>query len=155
MFVAMVLLGVVSIITLISARTTLLELVMAGNEQKRISAFEKAEAGLHALYHLRESSIDFNLPLNSYDCTTNVGNDTTCNRSNVSLPSGAFGNNSSATVKRVGEAAFVCPPAYLEISCTDAKAAFFELRSQYDGRANGDGNVMLTQGMLSILPDQE
>ena len=154
MFIGMVLLGVVSMISLVSARTTLLEVIMSGNEQKHITAFEKAESGIHALYDNRSTVIDFNMALKSSDCTANNSIDPGCTSFNVNLPSGLFGNESKAKITRVGEAALVCPPAYLEISCTDAKAAFFEIQSQFDRRGNGGGNVTITQGLLSILPEQ-
>ena len=150
MFIAMVLLGVVSMISLVSARTTLLEVIMSGNEQKRIFAFEKAESGIHALYDKRSELIDFNMALNDSYCTSNNSN---CTSYNVSLPNGLFGNESKAKITRVGKATLVCPPAYLEISCTDAKAAFYEMESQFDKRGDGGGNVMITQGLLSILPE--
>ena len=152
MFISLILLSVITIITMVAARTTLLEVLMAGNEQKRITAFEKAEAGIHALYDARIEVVDFNLGLNATDCTSNING---CTQNTLTLPANGFGNDSYAKVTRVGEAPLVCPPAWLEISCTDAKAAFFEFQSQYDARGSNGGNITLTQGVLSILPDQE
>ena len=153
----MILLGAITILTLTAARSTLLELNMAGNEQQRIIAFEKAEAGLDVLYENRAAVIDFNSDVGHADCTGSVTvGEGGCSDQVLTLPSNGFHTtHSKAWSKRVGEAALVCPPAFLEISCTDTKAAFFELRSQYDARADGGANVALTQGLISILPDQE
>ena len=47
--VAMILLLGVTVVSLASLNTSLLELVMSGNEQARMSAFQKAQAGLDAV----------------------------------------------------------------------------------------------------------
>jgi hypothetical protein len=155
LFVSMILLAAITVLLLVSARTTLLELTMAGNEQQRITAFERAQSGIDALYEGRQVSIDFNTNVGDRVCTANTPGDTSCLRKNLALPADDFDEKNWAWVMRTGEAALVCPPAFLEISCTDAKAAFFEFRSQFDARVAGGGNSSLTQGTLSILPEQQ
>ena len=154
LFVSMILLAAITILTLISARSTVLELTMADNEQQRITAFEKAQAAIDKLFEDRTSVINFNTVVGHTDCTSNISSG--CDAQNVTLPADdGFDGNNKAWVSRVGEAELVCPPAFLQISCADSKAAFFEFRSQYDARANRAGNVAIIQGVLSILPDQD
>ena len=155
LFVSMILLAAITVVLLVSARTTLLELTMAGNEQQRISAFERAQSGIDALYDGRKTHIDFNTDVGDRVCTPNAPGDVSCLRRTLALPADDFDEKNWAWALRTGEAALVCPPAFLEISCTDAKAAFFEFRSQFDARGSGGGNRALTQGTLSILPEQQ
>ena len=154
LFVSMILLAAITILTLISARSTLLELTMAGNEQQRITAFEKAQAAIDKLYEDRTSVINFNTAPGYTYCNSHATGDCDADTINLSEDDG-FNDDNEVWVKRVGEASLVCPPAFLQISCVDAKAAFFEFRSQYDARESRAGNVAITQGILSILPDQE
>ncbi len=156
LFVAMIMLAGVTMMSLAAARMTMLEITMAGNEQDRVAAFERAEAGLHALYENRAGVVDFNSGVGHIDCTGNVALGADCDEQTITLPSGDFHPTKNyGWSKRVGAAKLLCPPAYLEISCTDAKAAYFEFRSRYDDRAAGGAMVEVTQGLLSILPEQD
>jgi hypothetical protein len=144
LFVAMIMLAGVTMMSLAAARMTLLEITMAGNDQDRIDSFERAAV------------IDFNSGVGHIDCTGNVALGADCDEQTITLPSGDFHPSKNyGWSKRVGAAKLLCPPAYLEISCTDAKAAYFEFRSRYDDRAAGGAMVEVTQGLLSILPEQD
>lgn len=152
LFVSMILLAAITILALAGARMTLLELTMAGNDQKRITAFDMAESAIDAMYEDRASIIEFNSDVGHVSCTANATSG--CDLQSITLPADTFGGSDKAWAVRTGESALVCPPAFLEVSCTDAKAAFFELRSQHDARLSDGGNASVTQGILSILPDQ-
>ncbi|MCZ7596847.1 MAG: PilX N-terminal domain-containing pilus assembly protein [Gammaproteobacteria bacterium] len=155
LFVSMILLAAITILTLIAARSTLLELTIAGNEQLRMSAFERAASAIDAMWDQRTSIVDFNSPVGHSNCSDNfqegVTPDPACADFGINLPDAS---DSNVWVRRIGGGEGICPPDFVDTSC-DYDAVFFEFRSQFDGRNFGNkqqGNVIVTQGVLSLLP---
>ena len=160
LFVSMILLAAITILTLIAARSTLLELTMAGNAQTRMSAFERAASAIDAMWDQRTSIINFNAPVGNANCSNRFPNgvtpDPACTEFGIDL--GDDASDSHVWVTRIGGGEGICPPDFVDTSC-DYDAVFFEFRSQFDGRnedneANDEqkGNVIVTQGVLSLLP---
>ena len=147
LFVSMILLAAITILGLVSARLTFLELAMSGNEQNRVTAFEGATAAIDRMWMMRLSILNVDADL---------GTSWT-----VSLPEadGFDSDKTTAWVTRTGTKKVDDLPALADISSSIEQsnklpAAYFELHSRYDDRTSTGAHVSITQGALVILPPQ-
>lgn len=147
LFTALIMLIALTIISLASLGTSLLELRMANNTEAGISAFQSAQSAIDNVIFNDTANFVITGDLNNTNCTTNA--DGTCDARNVELPV-PFVSNNQVTITRTSDSG--CPPADLETSCSKSKAASFDIYSKYDRSALGQGRAELNQGYVKLFP---
>lgn len=150
--VALVVLVGVTVISLASLRTGLLEMVMAGNEEARINAFQQALNGLDAV-----SSVNDNFSVTGgvgyTNCTPgHSGADTVCDAVTLALPDGYDATHNEIYVERVGPLK-TCPPRVMNTSCESFNVASFAAHSAYDDLAARGGRSVQKQGYMVLVPN--
>lgn len=150
LLVALVLLLGVTVVSLSSLNTGLLEMIMAANEEARITAFQKAQAGIDAI-----ASEPSNFPvvggIGDTNCTGNITGET-CTETNLAFPNGFDAVKHSAKTERLSPL-LACPPRGFATSCDSFKVAHFEVDSRYDEIENRGGNSRLFQGFMVLVPE--
>lgn len=150
LLVALVLLLGVTVVSLSSLNTGLLEMIMAGNEEARIAAFQRAQAGIDAI-----ATDPANFPvvggIGDTNCTGNITGET-CTETNLSFPNGFDGARHSAKTERLGPL-LACPPRGFATSCDAFKVAHFSVDSRYDEIENRGGSARLFQGFMVLVPE--
>ncbi|MDH3377863.1 MAG: pilus assembly PilX N-terminal domain-containing protein [Gammaproteobacteria bacterium] len=173
--VAMILLLGVTVVSVASLNTSLLELVMAGNEEARMSAFQKAQAGLDAVE--KELCTDYVAFFAPYDttgassCTSGGFDGKTCDNTTLALPADYDDPDDLANTQiRVARFAqverssprgddSVDPADFDNVSCSvgyrpsSAAKTYASLifESKYDAIASRGGRAQLAQGYLIEL----
>ncbi len=147
----MVLVGV-TVVSLSMLSTSLLEMVMAGSEEARTTAFQKAQAGIDAM------TVD----VNNFQVSGNIGHKNctsgfaykyggTCNATSITLPSAYDATGTEMNVKR--EAPLEqCPPRGMSTSCESYNVATFSVDSRFDATQTRGGHIELVQGYLILVP---
>jgi Tfp pilus assembly protein PilX len=144
---ALILLVALTIISLASLGTSLLELRMANNTESGISAFQSAQSAIESIIHDGSANMIVAGVVGHTNCTTGLS----CNENNVSLPE-PFDNFGSIKITRTTDSS--CPPRIpgSEVSCAWSKAAGFEINSKYDRSSLGQGQAELNQGYIKLYP---
>ncbi len=153
--VALVILVGVTVVSLSMLATSMLELVMAGSEEARTTAFQKAEAGIDAVA----------ADINNFQVTGNVGHtnctggfsykyDETCDVTSLTLPSGYDATGSEVSVRRESPLE-QCPPRGMSTSCESYSVATFSMDSRFDATQTRGGRVELVQGYLLLVPKSQ
>jgi len=145
LFTALIMLLALSIVSLGSLTTSLMELRMANNAEAGMAAFQTAQAGIDA------SIAD---ETNSYVVKGTVGDTrcygyTGCNTTVTSFPAPA--NKAKVRITRVTDRG--CPPrSSLGSSCDKQSAATFVTESEYDGTLINQGRANLVLGYIRLMP---
>ena len=174
--VAMILLLGVTVVSLASLNTSLLELVMAGNEQARMSAFQKAQSGLDAVE--AEICADYKAFFAPYVgtgyavCASTGFDNKTCDVTTLPLPvdyvnpdalantqirARRFGTfqrsppRGDDTVNAADLSTSVACRGYRPSSSLKSYAQIL-IESKYDAIASRGGRAHLVQGFLIELP---
>lgn len=156
--VALVVLVGVTVVSLSSLTVSLLEVRMAENEEARMIAFQKAQAGVDAVGAALGNIVVTGAP-GQTNCT---GNTTTsalpdplppqgCNTTTLTLPTGFDGRHAALTERLEPE--LQCPPAAMETSCAGFSVANFAIESRYDNTQRRGGRSTIFQGLLVLVPD--
>lgn len=136
--VTLILLFVITLVTLASARSSLMELRMATNSQARAEAFQYAQGALDYLAEQSLTNIDL-LPEHPTDkifCTdTASSRDDNCDQNTLTLPSPMNGSSGGTNSLRVTREE--CPPLPTGGSC----GYCFRAESHYQGQA--DTNIAM------------
>jgi Tfp pilus assembly protein PilX len=150
--VALIILVGVTVVSLSMLATSMLEVVMAGSDEARTTAFQKAEAGIDAV-----ASDTNNLQVignvGYKNCTSGFASKYggTCNATSVALPNDYDATGSEISVRR--EAPLEqCPPRAMSTSCDSFGVATFSLDSRFDATQSRGGRVELTQGYMLLVP---
>jgi hypothetical protein len=152
---ALIILVAVTLLSLASLGTSLLQLRMSGNEEMSMLAFELAQAGVDQIVINHETMIAVTGDIGFTRCTANYPY--ACDEnSTLALPTqapfldGGNTNKHSLAITKVSEG--FCPPRGMELSCDKAKAATFSIRSRYNKVALGQGLSDITQGFIKPIP---
>lgn len=150
--VALVILVGVTVVSLTMLSTSMLELVMAGSEEARTTAFQKAEAGLDAI-SVDESNFRVFGNVGYKNCTSGFAYTYggTCDLTTITLPTGYDATGNEMSVRR--EAPLEqCPPRGMSTSCTSYSVATFSTDSRFDATQTRGGRIDLVQGYLILVP---
>lgn len=158
LIVSLLFLLLLTLIATTASRTSTFELKMAGNEQSRIEATQKAMAVVHAI----ESDSD-NTPIvgniGYKICATGVSGGG-CNESIINLSSAVTtvqsGASLSYNVTRKGPLETDAPTMDEDqaSSASAFKVARYEVTASYDGSGAGMGSAEIVQGVLVKIPSQ-
>lgn len=147
--VSLVLLAGVTLVSLSSLEMGLLELVMSGNEEERMKAFQYAEAGADTLI-----SDELNFPVvglaGETNCTAAKTGET-CTRTSLSLPGEFDTAKHWAKTERL-HPVFGCPPRAFGTSCDIFRVAHFSVDSRYTNVAARGGQSHVVAGYMVVAP---
>ncbi len=161
--VALILLVVSTLLGLYATRDSTLQLLMAGNEQERMVAFETAQATIDAVLATKEN----------YQVTGDPGQtncnaaapelvrevESGCDRYTVESNTAAFAEPPfSHYTDKIGvlitrmAPAFAPPPRGLETSADKFSVSSFSVRSHFDNTAGAGGRSEIMQGLMVLVP---
>lgn len=149
---ALIFLIIITMLSLSSMRSSLLELRQASNDEIRVAAFESAQG-------IVDSVIDTpaNMPVvgdvGYRICTSNL---TDCDQTTVTLPDGLYEAEVAADQVSVGVTRLAPlyrpPPRGLGTSARLLTAVAFQIDSEYDRADEGFGHSAISQGVLIVIP---
>jgi len=147
LFMALVILLAITMLSMASLQTSILELRMSGNTESTARSMHMSQAAIDVV--LNDVSTNFAIVggLGYKNCTSNVSITPACNEFNVTLPSPQFDNDSKITIERLSNAACVSGS-----SCTMFKGVTYSIYSEFDKVNEGLGRVHLLQGLVRIIP---
>ncbi len=148
--IAMVALIGITVLSLASIKTGLLELLMASNEESRMNAFQQAANGLDAV---TSEGSNFTLVggIGYTNCTAGHSDAGACNAFNVTLPESFDPTNKEMKVTRI-EPNDACPPRGMKTSCQNYSTSSFAVKSNYDAVQQRLGRSVQNQGYLVLIP---
>lgn len=152
---ALIILLAVTMLSLASLGTSLLQLKMSGNEEMSMQAFELSQAGIDYTITNHESMVTVVGDIGFIRCTGNYPfncheNATLAFPAQAPFLDGGNTDRHSMAIEKVSEG--FCPPRGMELSCDKAKAAAFSIRSRYNKAALGQGLSDITQGFIKPIP---
>ncbi len=147
--IALILLIAVTVLSLSSLSTGLLEMVMAANEEARMTAFQQAQAGLEAVIN-DESNFPVVGGVGDSNCTSGFTG-ASCNQSSLQFPTGVDTNKHAARTERLNPL-FACPPRAFATSCDSFKVAHFAVDSRFDDVVNRGGRSQVVAGLMMLVP---
>ncbi len=153
--VALMILVGVTVVSLTMLTTSMLELVMAGSEEARTTAFQKAQAGIDAVTADRNNFQVFG-NVGHKNCSSGFASKYggTCNATSVTLPSSYDTAGTEMYVRR--EAPLEqCPPRGMSTSCESYSVATFSMDSRFDATQTRGGRSELVQGYLVLVPKNQ
>lgn len=157
LFTALIILVAVTLLSLASLGTSLLELRMSGNEEMSMQAFELAQAGIDETVINHEDLVLVTGAIGFIRCTANYP--LACDDNSLVIPSKApfidpdKGDTSTSSLAIVKISDGFCPPRGMDLSCQKAKAATFDIRSRYDKTWRAQGMADLSQGFIKPVAD--
>jgi hypothetical protein len=148
--VSLVLLVGVTVVSLSTLSTSLLEMLMAGAEEARMTAFQKAQAGIEAI---ASEPANFAVVggVGDSNCTTSFSGSESCSRSSLTLPAGFDSAKHAARSERLNPL-LACPPRAFATSCDAFKVAHFSIDSRFKDTANRGGRSEILQGFMVLVP---
>jgi len=151
LFVALILLMAITLVSLASLSTSLLELRMSNNTEAGVSAFEYAQSAMDDV--ISNGSTNFLVTGVNGETNCTASYPTACTYNNVVLPS-PFDNAAANQLKITRTSDSGCPPRIpnYETSCDKSKAASFTVDSLYDRSALGQGKAQVLQGYVKVFP---
>ena len=159
--VALILLVAVTMASMASLKTGLLELQMAGNEESRMSAFQGAQASIEAVI-AELDNFQVVGAVGYTNCTADYHNsdyydasaEVDCDTFDTTTPDDYTGTHTRMHSVRQAPLS-ACPPAGMETSCANYKVASFSIDGRYDDTANRRGRSEVNQGYLVLIPETE
>lgn len=147
LFTALVMLIALTIISLASLGTSLLELRMSNNTEAGVSAFQAAQSAIDNTIYNSGANFIVTGSINHTNCTAGRA----CDMNDITLPA-PFSSATSVEVRRTSDSG--CPPRMsgYETSCAWSKAASFNINSQFDRSTLGQGQAELNQGYIKLYP---
>lgn len=151
---ALIFLVIITMLSLSSMRSSMLELRQAQNDEVRAAAFEGAQAVVDAIL-----DTPANMPVagNVGDTTCTPGfSETPCTQYTITMPDGFHADDVAAgyitvRVERLGPA-FRPPPRGLGTSARMLTAAAFQIDADFDLTDQGRGQSEISQGVLIVVP---
>lgn len=149
---ALIFLVVITMLSLTSMRSSMMELRMATNDEARVSAFQSAQSVVDATF--ADSS---NTPVvgnvGYRNCTATVAG---CDAYDIALADGIFATevaNGDVTVvvERLGPEERPAPRG-LETSATWFASVVFSVQGTYDRADEGLGSTTIEQGVMVLIP---
>ena len=144
LFAALIILLAVTMLSMASFQTSLLELKMSGNTESTSRSLHMSQAAIDDVIH----DVNLNFAIvggpEYENCTSNISG---CDETNVVLPSPQFDSDSKIKITRISDAACISGS-----SCTMFKGVTFSIESDYDKATQGLGRAFLVQGLIRIIP---
>ncbi len=150
LFVALILLVITTLLGLHATRGSALQILMAGNEQERMVAFETSQASIDAVVANKA-----NYPVVGDPGLTNCNAvETDCDRYTVALSGPPFDEHEGMIGVRVTRLApgFSAPPRGLETSADKFAVSSFSVRSDFNDTEAGGGRSQIVQGLMVLVP---
>jgi hypothetical protein len=149
LIMSLVLLVGITLVSVSSIDMGLLELVMSGNEEERMKAFQSAQAGVDAI-----TSDELNFPVaglaGETNCTATRSGET-CTKTSLSLPGEFDTGKHWATIERL-HPVFGCPPRAFGTSCDVFRVAHFAVDSRFTNVAARGGRSQVLEGFMVVVP---
>ena len=154
LIVALMFLVAITLFTISSMRSSKIGLLMAQNDESRISAIQSAQALSDAIV-ANPSSTPVVGRTGYTSCTAGESN---CDRSDLAVENAILtgrvdSNYVSARVERVGTV-FRPPPRVVESSIDKFTSASFSITTTFDRAEDGLGRQQVTEGVLVLVPRQ-
>lgn len=151
---SMIMLLVLTVISIVSLRSSIFEGRMARNEETRISAFQRAQSTVDVTI----SDVDNMIVAGNVDDSSCRGDffpvfpSTECNTANTLVWDAAFtiADDSSARVVRMAPD-LAPPPPIIGATADLFQAAQFKVEGVYDGRAGQQGASGVAQGVMILV----
>ena len=155
LIISLVLLVGVTLVSLSSIHTGLMELTMSGNEEARMTAFQQAQAGVESV--LAEAFSDDSDVLlaglvGASNCTASKSGET-CDQTSLSFHTGIDANKHWAKSERLNPL-LACPPRVFATSCDNFQVAHFSVDSRFDDVATRGGRAEVVEGFMKFKMDQ-
>jgi hypothetical protein len=149
MVVSLVLLVGVTLVSLSSIHTGLLELIMSGNEEARMTAFQKAQAGAESVL-ANESNFKVVGLVGNSNCTAAESGET-CSQISLAFPAGIDTNKHWAKTERLNPL-LACPPRAFATSCDIFQVAHFSVDSRFSDVVVRGGRAQVVEGFMVVIP---
>jgi Tfp pilus assembly protein PilV len=148
LFLTLIMLVVITIISLATLGTSLMELRMSNNAESSMSAQQAVLSAVDNVLYNAEMNFTVAGGIGYTNCTSGIS---PCSENNITLPA-PF--NSYTKIKIERESETMCPPPLLHYStsCTNSKAASFNVYSEFDRSFLGQGRSELNQGYINVFP---
>lgn len=153
LFTALIILVAVTLVSLASLSTSLLELRMSANEEATMQAFEMAQAAIDDMISQGDDNFAVVGGPGYKKCTANSPDWANCDQTAalvLDAPLSTAPNDHVVEIER--QSGEVCPPRALSTSCVKAKAVLFSIASGYDKTLLGQGRADLEQGYMVVIP---
>lgn len=149
---ALIFLVIITMLSLSSMRSSILELRQSSNDEVRVAAFESAQAIIDGVL-----DTPGNMPVVGdvgYRVCSGSGAD--CDQTGMALPDGMYATEIGAgqvdvKVTRLSPL-YRPPPRGLGTSARMLTAVAFQIDADYDRTADGFGNAEITQGVIVVVP---
>ena len=141
---ALVFLVALTLLTLASLGTSLLQLRMSGNEESTMKARQSVQAVIDNIIDNASTNFTITGDVGYTNCTSNVSG---CNATGVALTGTTFDSASSTKITRVTEEASV-----RGYSTSLYRGASFAVEAKYDKASLGQGKAVTTQGYVRVYP---
>ncbi len=150
---ALIFLIIITMLSLSSMRSSMMELKQAGNDEVRAAAFQNAQALIDAVLDT-PSAMAVVGDVGFRTCSADLGD--TCNTKTMTLPDGLYADeladqSITVVVERLGPT-FRPPPRGLGTSARMLTAAAFQIDARFARGDQGEGHSEVTQGMLMVVP---
>jgi len=168
---ALVFMVTITLLGIISMRSSILELRLSGNEQARMEAYEIAQSAADQIVNNAEND-DGYLELKEKDynvCTANLGDNTddstsppdddSCDQIDLVFDTSAAPFNTGLIWIKVTQLTDFCatcanklPRGLSGTSQLVFTSVQYQITANYDDTANGNGTAQVTQGFLKLIP---
>ena len=147
LFLTLIMLVVITIISLATLGTSLMELRMSNNTEASMSSQQAILSAVDNVIFNATTNFVVAGEVGHTNCTSGLS----CTENSIVLPA-PFDSNLEVMIKRESET--MCPPRlqYHPTSCTNSKAASFNVYSKFDRSSLGQGRSDLNQGYISVFP---
>lgn len=148
LFLTLIMLVVLTIISLATLGTSLMELRMSNNAEAGMAAGEGAQSIMEAVIH-DDSNFGLTGNIGSTNCTSNV----TCTTNTVAVPA-PFDSGSTVIITRLSDTDCPYRNTTQATSCATNKAALFDVYSKLDRSGYGQGRAEGNHGYISLYAVQ-
>jgi Tfp pilus assembly protein PilX len=145
LFLTLIMLVVITIISLATLGTSLMELRMSNNAESSMSAQQAALSATDNVIQNAEANFTIAGSVGHTNCTPGLS----CSENSIVLPA-PFNTHTDIEIMRESETMCPLPLLHYSTSCTSSKAASFKVYSNRSGL--GLGRSELYQGYISVFP---
>ena len=149
LIVSLVLLVGVTLVSLSSIDTGMMELIMSGNEEARMTAFQQAQAGAESVLDEESNFLVAGL-VGATNCTASKSGET-CSQTSLSFPAGIDANKHWARTERLNPL-LACPPRLFGTSCDIFQVAHFSVDSRFSDVTVRGGRAQVVEGFMVTIP---
>lgn len=151
---ALIFLIIITMLSLSSMRSSMLELRQSSNDEIRAAAFQNAQALVDAVLDM-PAAMPVVGDVGYLTCSADFA-DADCDQTTLALPDGLYQDQLDdetirVRVERLGPT-FRPPPRGLGTSARMLTAAAFKIEAAYDRADEGQGYSEITQGVLVVVP---